>query len=138
LVHHVPYKSTDDQWEGKGTLETIESSIYAINDRLAQIDLILWKHIDAAMYGPKIDGPTMRFGGKYIEVSKEDVAPAYMTWNSELNGAFKELETLIGLAFQIAETPQWLFGTVLGDQNAGGTGTSHTDGAAIRARFMPI
>ena len=42
------------------------------------------------------------------------------------------------MAFQIAETPQWLFGTVLGDQNAGGTGTSHTDGAAIKARFLPI
>ena len=44
----------------------------------------------------------------------------------------------MGMAFQIAETPQWLFGTVLGDQNAGGTGTSHTDGAAIKSRFMPI
>lgn len=138
LVHHVPYKSTDDQWEGKGTLEAIESKIYAINDRLAQIDYVLWKHTDPTAYGPKIGDPTVRFGGRYIEVSKEETTPGYMTWNSELDGAFKELEMLIGSAFQIAETPQWLFGTVLGDQNAGGTGTSHTDGAAIRARFMPI
>lgn len=138
LVHHIPYKSTDDAWQGKGTLEALETILIAINDRLAQIDYVLWKHTDPTVYGPKINDPKVRFGGRYIEVSKEDATPGYMTWDSELQGAFKELETLIGLAFQIAETPQWLFGTVLGDQNAGGTGTSHTDGAAIRARFMPI
>jgi hypothetical protein len=37
----------------------------------------------------------------------------------------------------MSETPQWLFGTVLGE-NSGGTGTSHTDSASIKARFMPI
>ena len=138
LVHHVPYKSTDDQWEGKGTLESLESILIAINDRLAQIDYVLWKHVDPTAYGPKLGGTNARLSGTYIEVTKDDVAPGYMTWNSQLTGAFKELETLIGMAFQIAETPQWLFGTVLGDQNSGGTGTSHTDGAAIKARFMPI
>src|SRR5690554_760252 len=138
LVHHVPYKSTDDDWQGKGTLEALETILIAINDRLAQIDYVLWKHTDPAMYGPKLDGAQQRLSGTYLEVTKDDATPGYITWDSELTGAFKELETLIGLAFQIAETPQWLFGTVLGDQNAGGTGTSYTDGAAIRARFMPI
>lgn len=137
LVHHVPYKSTDDAWEGKGTLEALETIIIAINDRLAQIDYVLWKHTDPTVYGPKLGDNVQRLSGTYIEVTKDDATPGYMTWDSELNGAFKELETLIALAFQIAETPQWLFGTVLGD-NSGGTGTSHTDGAAIKARFMPI
>ncbi|ASN68089.1 hypothetical protein 8F11_54 [uncultured Caudovirales phage] len=138
LVHHIPYKSTDDQWEGKGTLEALETILIAINDRLAQIDYVLWKHVDPTAYGPKVGGSNARLAGTYIEISKDDATPGYMTWNSEITGAFKELETLIGMAFQIAETPQWLFGTVLGDQNAGGTGTSHTDVAAIRARFLPI
>lgn len=138
LVHHIPYKSTDDQWEGKGTLEALESILIAINDRLAQIDYVLWKHVDPSMYGPKLGGTTTRLSGTYIEITKDDATPGYITWDSEIKGAFTELETLIGFAFQIAETPQWLFGTVLGDQNAGGTGTSHTDGAAIKARFMPI
>lgn len=140
LIHHIPYKSTDDQWEGKGTLEALESILIAINDRICQLDYVLMKHCDPLMYGPKLEGGggTMRAGGQYIETTKEDVTPGYMTWNSELSGAFKELETLIGLAYQIAETPQWLFGTVIGDQNSGGTGTSHTDGAAIKARFLPI
>lgn len=139
LVHHIPYKSTDDTWEGKGTVEEIETLLMAINDRLAQIDYVLWKHTDPATYGPKLgDSGTVRTSGTYIEVTKDDATPGYMTWNSELNGAFKELETLIAMVFQVAETPQWLFGTVLGSDNAGGTGTSHTDGAAIKARFLPI
>lgn len=139
LVHHIPYKSTDDAWQGKGTLEALETIIYAINDRLVQLDYILWKHSDPTAYGPELGtANTARLTGAYIPLSEGDATPGYMTWDGQLNSAFKELETLIGLAFQIAETPQWLFGTVLGDQNAGGTGTSHTDGAAIRARFMPI
>lgn len=139
LVHHIPYKSTDDQWEGKGTLEALETILIAINDRLAQLDYVLWKHSDPTAYGPELGtGNNARLTGAYIPMTKDDPTPGYMTWDGQLNSAFKELETLVGMAFQIAETPQWLFGTVLGDQNAGGTGTSHTDGAAIKARFMPI
>ncbi|WP_255367812.1 portal protein [Psychrobacillus sp. OK032] len=139
LVHHIPYKSVDDAWEGKGTLEAIESILIAINDRLAQIDLVLYKHSDPPTYGPELgERGNVRISGAYIPITKDDAIPGYMTWDGKLEGAFKELETLIGMAFQIAETPQWLFGTVLGDANAGGTGTSHTDGAAIKARFMPI
>lgn len=140
LVHHIPYKAVDDDWKGVGGLEKLETLLAAINDRIVQIDYILWKHSDPNAYGPEIDdgnGDTVEMGGIYIPVTKEDVAPGYMTWNGQLDAAFKELETLISLVFQISETPQWLFGTVLGD-NAGGTGTSHTDNGAIKARFMPI
>lgn len=140
LIHHIPYKSTDEHWEGKGTLESIETIIYAINDRLAQLDYILWKHSDPTAYGPElgVSGGTARLTGAYIPLTETDPTPGYMTWDGQLNSAFKELEILIASAFQISETPQWLFGTVIGSDNAGGTGTSHTDGAAIRARFMPI
>lgn len=139
LVHHIPYKSVDDEWEGEGSVEKIESLLAAINDRVVQIDYILWKHSDPNAYGPELEGAdnSARLGGVYIPVTKDDIAPGYMTWDGQLNAAFKELETLIALVFQQAETPQWLFGTVLGE-NAGGTGTSHTDSASIKARFMPI
>lgn len=140
LVHHIPYKSVDDRWEGISGVEKLESVLSAINDRLAQIDLILWKHSDPTAYGPEIEedseGAT-RFGGRYIPVSKEDTKPGYMTWDSQLEGAFKELDVLLGLVYQMSETPQWLFGTTLA-ADKGGTGTSHTDSGAIKARFMPI
>jgi hypothetical protein len=141
LVHHIPYKSVDDDWEGVGGLEKMESLLAAVNDRLVQIDYILWKHSDPTAYGPDLEGNgasnELRLGGAYIPVAKDDHAPGYMTWDGQLTSAFKELEVLISLVFQLAETPQWLFGTVLGE-NSGGTGTSHTDSAAIKARFMPI
>lgn len=141
LVHHIPYKSLDDRWEGVSGIEKLESLLAAINDRLVQIDYILWKHSDPTAYGPELpsdDSGAVRFGGKYIPVGKDEQTPGYMTWDSQLEGAFKELDYLLGLVFQMSETPQWLFGTTLAGDNRGGTGTSHTDSGAIKARFMPI
>src|SRR5690606_29796955 len=61
-----------------------------------------------------------------------------MTWNSQLEGAFKQLDKLLGLVYQITETPDWLFGTsIVGDGNKVG-GTSHTRNAAIRSRYLPF
>ncbi|PFP30409.1 portal protein [Bacillus sp. AFS073361] len=139
LVHHIPYKSVDDDWEGVSGLEKLESLLAAINDRLVSLDFILMKHSDPTAYGPELDGSgdNVRLSGAYIPMTKEDATPGYMTWDGQLNSAFKELEVLISLVFQISETPQWLFGTVLGE-NSGGTGTSHTDSASIKARFLPI
>lgn len=142
LVHHIPYKSVDDRWEGINGVEKLESVLSAINERLAQIDYILWKHSDPWMYGPDDlddsgDDTRVRGGGRYIPVGKDDATPGYMTWDSQLEGAFKELDILLGLVYQMSETPQWLFGTTLANDK-GGTGTSHTDSGAIKARFMPI
>lgn len=137
LVHHVPHKSHDEQWNGVSATEKIENLILAINDRLTQIDYVLLKNSDPTVYGADIEGMSeMQIGGRYIPVRKDEVTPAYMQFSGLLDDAFKQLDLLINLVFQLSETPQWLFGTTLG--NAGGTGTSHTDGAAIKARFMPI
>jgi hypothetical protein len=141
LVFHVPYKTTDESWEGIGGIEKILSLLQAINDRLVQIDYILFKHSDPTMYGPPLEemDSSTSAGGRYLEISKEDATPGYMTWESQLQGAFQELDKLISLVFQLSETPQWIFGTVVANNGSdGGTGTSHTDGMAIKARFMPI
>lgn len=138
LIQHIPYKAVDTDWQGISGIEKLDSVLAAIQDRLVQIDYILHKHSDPAMYGPPLEqGPNIRTGGIYIEVTKEDQTPGYMDFDSKLDGAFKELDILIGLVFMLSETPQWLFGTTL-SEDKGGTGTSHTDGVAIKARFMPI
>lgn len=139
-IIHCPYKSVDDQWEGISNIEKVESLLSAINDRLVQIDYILWKHADPVAYGPPTGVDQIKLAGRYIPVDKNETTPGYMEWNSQLTAAFEELDRLIGMVFAICETPQWIFGsafTSLGS-NQGGTGTSHTDGAAIRTRFMPI
>ncbi|ODB76064.1 phage portal protein [Bacillus velezensis] len=139
-VFHIPYKSIDDSYFGIGGLEKIETVFAAINDRLVQIDYILWKHSDPTAYGPDLEttNGAVQFGGKYIPVNKDDPTPGYMVWQAQLDAAFKQLDMLLSIVFQMSETPQWLFGTTMSGDNSGGTGTSHTDGAAIKARFMPI
>lgn len=109
-VFHVPYKSIDDEFFGIGGLEKLETVFAAINDRLVQIDYILWKHSDPTAYGPEIqdDGNTVQFGGAYIPVGKEDVTPGYMVWQAQLDAAFKELDVLFSNVFMMSETPQWL------------------------------
>ncbi|WEZ19125.1 phage portal protein [Bacillus subtilis] len=139
-VFHAPYKSVDDSLFGIGLIEKLETVLSAINDRLVQIDYILYKHSDPVAFGPDLEGEgdSIQFGGRYIPVTKEDATPGYMTWNGQLDAAFKELDILFSNVFQMAETPQWLFGTTVSGESGAGTGTSHTDGAAIEARFMPI
>ena len=141
-IHHIPYKTTDDTWQGISGVEKLESVLAAINDRLVQIDYILWKHADPVAYGPELEGAdenSVKWGGSYIPLSSTEMpTPGYMTWNAQLADAFKQLDYLLGLVYQMSETPQWLFGTTLAGDNRGGSGTSHTDGAAIKSRFMPI
>ena len=137
-LHHIPRKSISETWEGISDIEKMESILIAINDRMVAIDYILMKHADPIMYGPPLDDKEVRVGGgRYIEVTKEEQQPGYMTWSAQLEASFKELDILLGFVFQMSETPQWLFGTTA-VADKGGTGTSHTDGAAIKARFMPI
>jgi len=140
-IWHVPYKSVDDDWQGISFIEKVESVIQAINDRLVQIDYILWKHGDPPAYGPRLtsnnNDKTVNWAGRYIPLDKDQPEPGYMQFDSRLEGQFKELDYLVNILFQMAETPQWLFGTTI-TENSGGTGTSHTDGVAIQARFMPI
>ena len=140
LIKHMPYKAKDSQWQGVGNIEKVESVLRAINDRLVQIDYILWKHSDPHMYGPDItddDGAQRLGGGIYVPVTPDDTTPGYLTWNSQLEGAFKQLDYLLSVVFQMTETPQWLFGTTI-TQDKGGTGTSHSDGRAIQMRLLPI
>jgi hypothetical protein len=108
-----------------------------------QLDFILHKHSDPTAYGPDLPTDTdgsIRFGGKYIPVNKDEQTPGYMTFLSsqQLDGVFRELDLLLSLVYQMSETPQWLFGTTIAGQSKSGEGTSHTDGVAIKARFMPI
>ncbi len=140
LLDHAPYKSVDDDWAGVSGVEKLETVLAALNDRLVQIDYILWKHSDPTLYGPDLEdstGDSARFGGRYIALKSDDPTPGAITWNGQLDAAFKELDLLLGLVFQMSETPQWLFGTST-SADKGGTGTSHTDSSSIKARFMPI
>lgn len=140
LVKHIPYKALDDRLYGVGGIEKVESVLAAINDRLVTIDYILQKHSDPTAYGPDLDGyADVQMGGRYIPIAQGDPTPGYMEWNSQLDGAFKELELLLRIVFQLSETPDWIFGTsisVSGGSSAGGT--SHTTSGGIKARYFSL
>lgn len=141
LIRHIPYKSTDDELYGIGTVEKVEEALRAIEEKLILLEYVLYKHAQPTFYGPPInsDDPTVKLGGVYIDVEKDQVTPGAVTWDSQMSSVFKSLDILINFIFQMSETPQWVFGTsVTSDGNSSGGGTSHTDSQGIRLRFMPL
>lgn len=140
LIRHIPYFSKDTDWKGVGGIEKIESLITAINDRIMQIDYILFKHSDPVSYGPDLEakGDSVSLAGKYISLNQQDVTPGYATWDGKLDAAFSELDFLLSMVFMLSETPPWVFGvSPIKEGNSTG-GTSHTDGSSLLVRLMPL
>lgn len=141
-VIHVPYKSTDETWEGGSMTDTIFEMLEALHQRLAQLRYILYKHSDVSIYGPNLlatDENSTVWGGVYIPLEKGDVTPGAITWDGQLDIVMKEIDFLVGTIFQVAEVPMWILGTTTtSGGNQGGTGTSHTDSASIKMRHSSI
>ncbi|WP_151737235.1 phage portal protein [Paenibacillus tengchongensis] len=140
LVVHVPNFALDDSWEGIDDITEHEAIFREINNRLTQIAAILDKHADPILTVPAgileegLDGnPQMRaaFAKVFEVVGKDEVTPAYVTWDGQLDAAFKELDTLIDTLLTIAEMPP----VALGKENAG---TSGATGLAVKYRMGPL
>ena len=140
LVVHVPNYSTDDSWEGIDDLSEHRTLLAEINSRLSLIAEILDKHADPAMMVPpgtlaedENGNPTFRVGiDKVFEVGdKSEVEPKYITWNGQIDAAFKEIDKLIDLFLITAEIPAVALG-------AGDSGTSGSSGLAIKWRLNSL
>lgn len=140
LVVHVPNFAFDDSWEGVDDLTEHISLFDEINNRLSQIAVILDKHADPAIAIPsglmEVDEngrPFFHVGSmKVFEVDgKEDAPPKYITWDGQLDAAFKELERLIDMLLTAAELPA----VALGKDNAGTSGAS---GLSIKWRMNSL
>ena len=78
---------------------------------MSQISKILDKHADPSVVLPEssveIDPATdqrkVKLGNAFIMSSKEDVKPEYMTWESELNANFTQIEVLLNQLATISE-----------------------------------
>lgn len=92
LIQRVPNRIRIGKNYGKPFVtKTIRGHELEICIRKTQDSKILDKHSEPGMYGPKKsvqldeDGkPRVQVSGKYMEVSKNDVAPGYLTWNGNL------------------------------------------------------
>jgi hypothetical protein len=140
LVVHVPNFALDDSWEGIDDLTEHLALFDEINNRLSQIAVILDKHADPAIAVPsgviEMDengNAVFRVGAmKVFEVQdKNDVIPEYITWDGQLEAAFKELERLVDLLLTAAELPA----VALGKDNAGTSGAS---GLSIKWRMNSL
>ncbi|MGG3561661.1 phage portal protein [Neobacillus rhizosphaerae] len=139
LVVHVPNYSTDDSWEGIDDLSELKGLFSELNTRLSQISEILSKHADPAMIVPQgtlvedeNGQPAYRVGvDKVFEVMTGELEPKYLTWNGQLEFAFREIEKILDLILMKAEIPAVALGV-------GDSGTSGSSGLAIKWRLNSL
>jgi hypothetical protein len=139
LVIHVPNYSTDDSWEGIDDLTELRGLFSELNTRLSQISEILSKHADPAMIVPQgtlvedeNGQPVYRVGvDKVFEVMTGELEPKYLTWNGQLEFAFREVEKILDLILMKAEIPAVALGV-------GDAGTSGASGLAIKWRLNSL
>lgn len=118
---------------------------------MAQISRILDKHADPNMYGPDTaleQDPatgqwTFRGGGKYFPVGPDDKPPGYVTWDGQLEAAFKQIDLLMEQLYVLSETSAAAFGQLKSGLAESGTALRRLMMAPlakvnrIRMRFDP-
>lgn len=118
LVIPVYNLSTSDRLAGLDDYSDLDSIVQELEVRLAQISRILDKHADPNMCGPDSaleQDPqsgqwTFRGGGKYFPVGQGEQPPTYVTWEGQLEAAFKELDVLMEQLYILSETSAAAFG----------------------------
>ncbi|MGM0807509.1 MAG: phage portal protein [Bacillota bacterium] len=140
LIVHVPNFSIDDEWEGIDDISGNYTLFGEINNRLTQIANILNKHSDPLLIVPKealVDDGTGQavynvedkvFG---MDGGEKLVKPEYVTWNGQLEYAFKQLEKAIDKVLINSEIPPVALG--MSD-----SGTSGSSSLAIKFRMNSL
>lgn len=118
LVVPVFNLSTSDRLTGLDDYSDLDTIVQELEIRMAQISRILDKHADPNMCGPDSaleQDPqsgqwTFRGGGKYFPVGQGEQPPMYVTWEGQLEAAFKEIEVLMEQFYALSETSAAAFG----------------------------
>lgn len=113
-VHNI---KTSDSPYGMDDYSDIVSIVTELENRLTQIDIILDKHSDPSIYGPdsalEYDEKLKQYkfkSGKYIPMENGDPTPGYLTWDGQLEAAFKQLDLLMQKLYIVSETSPACFG----------------------------
>jgi len=122
-VHNV---TTSDRYFGISDYDICESICQEEESRLSQIKFVLDKNSDPNLKGPSSVVTTnpqtgeaeVKTGGKYFPLNVgEDVN--YLTWDGQLDAAFKELDKLQDRKFQLTGISPALFGGDFGRAESG-------------------
>lgn len=139
LIVTVSNLTTTSSVFGMDDYSDIDSLIQALECRIAQIDKILDQHASPNMYGPDsaldvdpVSGEaSFRAGGKYFPVSNGDTLPGYITWEGQLEAAYKEIETLTEFLYILSETSPACFGQLK-------SGLAESGSALKRLLMVPL
>lgn len=121
----IPYTTiqTSDAPYGPDDYTDLDSIIQELETRLAQISRILDKHSDPSMYGPPLTGldddGQMIGGSQYFAIQQGDTVPGYVTWDGQLEAAFRQFELLMEQVYLISETSPAAFGMIEGSVPSG-------------------
>lgn len=151
LVVPVNNILTTDRVTGLDDYSDLDSIIQELEVRIAQISRILDKHADPNMYGPDTvlerDPATgqwgYRSGGKYFPVGKDEQPPGYVTWDGQLEAAFRQIDLLMEQLYILSETSAAAFGQLKSGLAESGTALRRLMMAPlakvnrIRMRFDP-
>ncbi len=151
LVVPVNNLLTTDRVTGLDDYSDLDSIIQEIETRIAQISRILDKHSDPNMYGPDTTlehDPTTgqwgyRSGGKYFPVGQGEQPPGYVTWDGQLEAAFRQIDLLMEQLYILSETSAAAFGQLKSGLAESGTALRRLMMAPlaktnrIRLRFDP-
>lgn len=117
LVVPVHNLLTSDRVYGQDDYSDLDSIIQELEIRVAQISRILDKHADPNMAGPawvleknELGEYVVVGGGKYFPVNKDDPVPQYITWDGQLEAAFREIDLLMEQLYTLSETSAAAFG----------------------------
>lgn len=152
LIVPVNNVLTTDRVTGLDDYSDLESVIQELEVRVAQISRILDKHADPNMYGPDTaleQDPgtgqwTFRGGGKYFPIGPDDKPPGYVTWDGQLEAAFREIDLLMEQLYALSETSAAAFGQLKSGLAESGSALRRLMMAPlakvnrIRMRFDPV
>ncbi len=118
LVIPVMNLSTSDRLTGLDDYSDLDTIVQELEIRVAQISRILDKHADPNMYGPssaweqdELTGAWgLKGGGKFYSIDQGDHPPGYVTWDGQLDAAFRQIDLLMEQFYALSETTAAAFG----------------------------
>ena len=122
--------STSDTVYGSDDYIIVDSLLAEVMVRIAQISNILDKHADPAMTGPasmliadETNGSMYLKVGRFYAVSPGEDQPKYLTWEGQLDAAFKQIDLLLNQLYIVSEMGTALLGAIvsMGGQAISGT-----------------
>lgn len=124
-VTHLRAFATTNSIYGYDDYMPLDSILAEIMARIGQISGILDKHADPNITGPvsmlDFDSDTGEWhlkAGKFFAVSPGEEQPKYLTWDGQLEAAFKQLEFLINQLYILSEMGAALLGGKDGSSQA--------------------